>query len=599
MNHADVMLQSAMTFRESPRRTASVDDVFESHEVAVETWMDVVLHEASLAMSRPLEARPECPYLHPVDLDTADPGIVSDRESYEIRRTAAASVPRLKYHSLRPSHTHDEASEPAPPTFSVSEKVATTKAAKTLERELRCAERKSATALRAEEKKQARREERLNESAEQKLERLKVDRDKRRAREQKKRELEPPPPEAEGALRPGATPSARKPIPLEPDASFRSLVAAPARRRKKGQEKYFEHPLPNHRLLEGLRLAAPHPSLRPALLRNEACDGLEVIQGPPGTGKTNELARAIRDTPGRVFACAYTNVGAANLYERCVREGLGSECALVVAPDRVPPGVVVMSTDRTRRILCGTISGRCGPHLHDVAFASVFVDEAAQCTEAALWTLLRPEVERVVLAGDVKQLPALCSEEGRRLVHDRSLMQRLVENGYGNTVTLTVQNRMAPEIMALCNRLVYASDDTRLVCGPHAPTHGTVEVIHLPQGREEADGSSFRNRAEVEAVLAIPDLAADAVLLCPYAAQCKLLLSKGTSRPVHTIDSFQGHEADTVVLTMVRDGSSGLGFWCDLRRVNVALTRARTRLVLIVSNADGWKSHPLHEVIGS
>ena len=76
------------------------------------------------------------------------------------------------------------------------------------------------------------------------------------------------------------------------------------------------------------------------------------------------------------------------------------------------------------------------------------------------------------------------------------------------------------------------------------------------------------------------------VLLTAYTGQCRLLLALKTGNPVHTIDSFQGREADTVILSVVRDGSAGTGFWADERRLVVALTRARRRLVIVTSLAD-------------
>lgn len=295
-----------------------------------------------------------------------------------------------------------------------------------------------------------------------------------------------------------------------------------------------------------------------------------------------------------MYACAPSNVGAANLYERCVAAGLGGECALVLVPDRVPPGVAVLSNDPTRRILCGTVSSRCGPLMNSISFSSIFLDEAAQCAESSVWTLLREDVTLLVMAGDVRQLPAICSETGRDLRHDRSLMERLLESGYDNVQGLTIQNRMAPEILRLANDLVY---EGALTCGPHAPPRGRVEVHLLPDGREEADGTSYRNATEVDRAIDILRRVGEddkAVFLCPYVSQCRLFLSRGASRAVHTIDSFQGREADTVVLSMVRDGVSGsLGFWSDLRRVCVALTRARTRLVILASNVTSWPDHPL------
>lgn len=603
MSKADVLLQSAMTFREASRRTMPVETTFRDSQGAVRTWIDVVLHEANVSMSDPLDARPECPYLHPVDIDTADPGIVSDRDSLAIRRTSASSVPRIHYHTVTSLPTVSETAggegewDYVPTkTFSVSERVATTKAQKSNEKQIARAERMSATVARNEEKKAAKREERANETAEERETRLQAQREKREARMRAKEEKEseapssPPPPPPPATERKRTTTA----VSIEADASFRSIVA-PVPKRQRGDEKYFDHPLPNHRLLQGLHRAAPNDRLVPALLHGDACDTIEIIQGPPGTGKTCELVRRMREVSGRIFACAFTNVGAANLYERCVRMGLGSECALMIPPDRIPPGVAVMSNDRSRRILCGTVSSRCGPYLNDLSFSAIFLDEAAQCMEAAVWTLLRKEVELLVMAGDVHQLPAMCSDEGRGLAHNRSLMERMVNNGYDNTVSLTVQNRMAPELMALPNRLVY---EDRLTCGPYAPKKGVVEVHHILDSAEETCGTSIRNPGEVDAALNIPDLPADAIFLCPYAAQCRLFLSKGTSRPVHTIDSFQGREADTVVLSMVRDGSAGLGFWSDIRRVNVALTRARTRLIILASNVErGWPAGILRDTL--
>ena len=83
------------------------------------------------------------------------------------------------------------------------------------------------------------------------------------------------------------------------------------------------------------------------------------------------------------------------------------------------------------------------------------------------------------------------------------------------------------------------------------------------------------------------------MLLSPYASQCRLLLAQKSGCEVHTIDSFQGREADVVVLSLVRDGTRGFGFFEDARRLTVALTRAKTRLVVVASNVDAWPEHAL------
>ena len=366
-----------------------------------------------------------------------------------------------------------------------------------------------------------------------------------------------------------------------PDASLRAVQARPPQRQR-GDCVFYEHPIHHHRHLSALCRARPHANLARALLHGEASDHLEIIQGPPGTGKTSALVGRVMHAAGRVLLCAPTNVGAANLYERCVAAGYGPECSLVLPPDRIPPGTAVQSNDPARRIVCSTISSRAGPVLDHHAFATVLVDEAAQCMEAWIWTLMRPEGERAVLAGDVHQLPAITSESGRALAHARSLMGRLASDlEYENVTVLTVQNRMAPEILAFPNETFYGNC---LVSGPHAPLRGSVEVHLLAAARETSRATSCENETEVDFIARLlPDgPSSGAVVLTPYAAQCRCFLRKGIV--AHTVDSFQGREADTVFLSCVRDGCHGIGFWGEYQRVVVALTRARVRLVVVASN---------------
>lgn len=602
MTRAEHLLACTLTYRAALLRREAVERTFDSSDDAVATWFAVLMHEAREAMCVPLDAPPTSPYLHPVDVDTAEPGIVADKVNGHVLRCTLADVPLVTYVTPPPLPDGVSNGRTMPPVHrdSVEE------AARTAERELatilKRAEKKAATAQRREERAAQQKEARARETPEERETRLADLRRKREERAERKRAA---PAHSLATAPPIAPAGATTPHPggdgdgdndgndesvLVPDSSTLRTIPMPPKRRTRGKLRYFQHPLPHHRHLLGLQLCKPAAHLLPALLHGAPNDAVTIVQGPPGTGKTRKLVRLVAAARGRVFLCAPTNVGAVNLYSRCVAEGLGDAAALVLAADRIPPGTPVLSNDPQRRIVCATVSARSGPTLMRESFENVFVDEAAQCMEAWVWTLLRADVRRVVLAGDVKQLPACVSESGRALHHERSLMERLVVDlEYPNVTTLRVQNRMAPAILAFPNRAFYGG---MLTSGEHAPRHGTVE-IRLVDGVEDAVGTSHRNVCEAQAAAAIAADDEGAVLISPYAAQVQLLLSHASGRQVHTVDSFQGREADTVVLSVVRDGSSGLGFWMEDRRLVVALTRARTRLVVVASQVHRWPEDSL------
>ena len=85
----------------------------------------------------------------------------------------------------------------------------------------------------------------------------------------------------------------------------------------------------------------------------------------------------------------------------------------------------------------------------------------------------------------------------------------------------------------------------------------------------------------------------DVIVISPYQAQCKLLKELDKKIEIHTVDSFQGREADAVILTTVR--TSNIGFWHDYRRLNVAMTRAK-HVLRIIGNSDAWNNGPLKEL---
>ncbi len=250
--------------------------------------------------------------------------------------------------------------------------------------------------------------------------------------------------------------------------------------------------------------------------------------------------------------------------------------------------------------------------LGDRRFDWVVVDEACQATEPACWIpLLRGE--RILLAGDHCQLPpTVVSQEAGQEGLARSMMERLVET-YGAAITrqLDVQYRMHEAIMRFSSAQFYA--DTliadELVCG-HLLSHLSgvksspltdepmtfIDTAGADCNEEaELDGSSRCNPAEGRLVISkVQQLqeagmaAGDIAVISPYAAQVRWLRERAPDPAIEidTVDGFQGREKEAIVISLVRSNREGeIGFLADTRRMNVALTRARRKLIVIGDSA--------------
>ncbi|MCB9647407.1 MAG: AAA family ATPase [Deltaproteobacteria bacterium] len=253
-------------------------------------------------------------------------------------------------------------------------------------------------------------------------------------------------------------------------------------------------------------------------------------------------------------------------------------------------------------------------------FDLVAVDEAAQSTEPGTW----PPVlmaERVVLAGDHRQLPpTVVSPEAAAGGFALSLFERLMERLPPSAhVQLTAQYRMHAAIMGFSNRELYAGT---LTAAPEVEGHLlsdlpgveasplTTEPLELIDtagaGWDEAlepDGESRRNPDEAELVAKKVQALVQAGLppgdigvITPYAAQARLLrgLIADDRVEVDTVDGFQGREKEAIVISLVRSNpDQELGFLTDVRRMNVALTRARRKL-LVVGDGATLSAHPFY-----
>jgi hypothetical protein len=603
-------------------KNTSVSDV-------VESMMNVLWVEAKENMKETMTDVPTDPYLHAVDIGSEEPGIVASKTKIDIHRrklplpnvTYSVRTPIMSQMDIPPDVCFEKACLDAEKYRNKSLCSIQKAAKKDLKNEYASIEK----IKRREEAK----EKRKNETKEEREERLLASREKKalkKAEKEAKALEEEQSRENEEEQSHGQEQSivenkgekadssevqeisVEKNLPdsvdadlknvavdiqelLESEASadtrLHSLLPTRVKAKSSKKTKFHPSPVPFDRHLVALEATCPNEHIANVLIGCEYDSRVRIIQGPPGTGKTYSLIKELEKYPDeRIFVCSPTNVGIAALYVRLLKAG--HSCSLLMPRSRIPSGTPVTSQDPNARIVCSTISGRSGPILDAQEFEVILVDEAAQCMEACFWGLIRPSVNYITMVGDTAQLPALVSECGRKLGYDKSLMQRLMESNYPYDF-LNVQRRMHPDIVQYPNKLFYEnrlkteytnSDD--ISCEPY-------KLYNMKRGECKEIGTSFVNDTEakycVELAIDLKKQSTDVVIICPYQAQARQILSYGADVEVHTVDSFQGREADIVILSVVRTKSCG--FWADPRRLCVALTRAKHSLQ-IVGTCESW-----------
>lgn len=226
------------------------------------------------------------------------------------------------------------------------------------------------------------------------------------------------------------------------------------------------------------------------------------------------------------------------------------------------------------------------------------MDEAAQCLEPSAWVII-PLAEKLVLAGDHYQLPpTILSLEAQHLGYQRSILE--VAFDYGQHIhLLNLQYRMRPAIAGFSNSYFYGS----LL---RTAEHLVDDDIHVTfvdtagAGYTEspgADGVSLQNSEEIRLIgelIHLDGLSLDqTAVISPYAAQVALARETFDAQlRISTIDSFQGQEYSTVIISLVRSNEDGaIGFLKDYRRMNVAMTRAKDRLYIVGDSATLGKDN--------
>jgi len=270
--------------------------------------------------------------------------------------------------------------------------------------------------------------------------------------------------------------------------------------------------------------------------------------------------------------------------------------------------------DRAEVVLA-TLTSIDAPALAGRRFGLAVVDEATQAVEpAAYLALLR--AERAVLAGDPMQLPpTVLSAEAQAGGLGRSLFERLFDaHGDAVKVTLAEQHRMNARIMAFPSEALYDGAlrahprvADRTLPGDVAPLE-VVDTSGMGHEEETPPGSESRVNpaeaemvaAEVRAILARGPSPGEVAVISPYDGQVQrlrelLAAEVEAGLEVDTVDGFQGREKEAVVVSLVRANPDGeVGFLADVRRMNVAITRARVKLVVVGDGATVSR-HPFHE----
>ena len=356
---------------------------------------------------------------------------------------------------------------------------------------------------------------------------------------------------------------------------------------------FYPSPIPFDRHLKAIEFSNPSPKLLNTFLKGEVSDNVHIIHGPPGTGKTTKLIECVQEflmnNSGKAVIVSPTNVGAANIYVKCNYNKIA--CAVSLSQKKIPEDMPLFPKhdDITgSRVVCCTVAGRNNSSLQYIPFEAVFIDEAGMIPECQYWGLFRQEVEHVVMAGDIEQLPGQVSQEGKTLLYDRSMMERLQMLDYPVTF-LNTQRRMHPEIIQFPNEYFY---NNSLKTDYNGIGENTPYVIYHIPGVEESHQTSFFNAAEVEFINKLYKDDNEILAITPYTAQNFMLRKINSDIKIHTIDSFQGKESDKIVLSIVRTNTPG--FWTDIRRLLVALTRARHQLIIIGNvKSDAWKCDSL------
>ncbi len=262
-------------------------------------------------------------------------------------------------------------------------------------------------------------------------------------------------------------------------------------------------------------------------------------------------------------------------------------------------------------VIVSTNSGAALDSIKHIKFDVAVIDEASQTTIPSVLIPIT-KAHRFILAGDHKQLPpTILSTKAYEL--EETLFESLIEKYPHKAQLLNVQYRMNELLMKFPNSQFYDNQlntdssvkDINLNdivdCDEDVLTF--IDTSNMDNSQEERlqDSKSLINRLEAEICLELANRYVengvskdDIGIISPYADQIKLISDK-TDVEVKTVDGFQGREKEIIIISTVRCNDNGeIGFLNDLRRLNVAITRAKRKLI-IVGNRDTLNSNKVYK----
>lgn len=266
------------------------------------------------------------------------------------------------------------------------------------------------------------------------------------------------------------------------------------------------------------------------------------------------------------------------------------------------------------QVITATLVGATHYTVRNLKFDTVIIDEAGQALEPACWIPIL-KAQKVILAGDHCQLsPTIKSNEAAKDGLNVTLFEKCIALHPASVTLLAEQYRMHEQIMGYSSQVFYQNKlKAHTSVANHTLKSDTTPLLFIDTAgcgfEEKIEGTSSTNPEEAALLMRHLCLFSDELaleyspenfptvaIISPYKQQINLLKEQLAHSPalqlysdkisVNTIDSFQGQERDIVYISMTRSNAEGIiGFLSDIRRMNVAMTRARKKLVIIGDSA--------------